>query len=138
MKYSYALVYLVVLIFSTCVFSHDKPNGEIHVTSPSKGPFVYSSYQAVTWTPNTEHVNDPYGPHSLCQVRVCLAGPKDEYGFYICKKAICTEYVPYGHGYYQFVVDHRFFLKTNYFAEVEFKQEHIYYKGQSCLFTVCK
>jgi hypothetical protein len=142
MKYSYALVYLIVLIFSTCVFSHndkhDKPNGSIHVTSPGKGPWVFTSIQAITWDPNVEHVHDPWGEHTLCKVRVCLAGAKDDYGCYTCKKAICTEYIRYGYGYAQFKIDHRFRVKTNYFAEVEFKQEHIYYKGQSGLFTVCK
>jgi hypothetical protein len=144
MKYSYALIYLIVLIFSTCVFSHshhdkdDKPNGSIHVTSPGKGPFVFTSVQAITWDPNVEHVHDPWGPHTLAKVSVCLAGAKDDYGCYICKKAICTEYIRYGYGYAQFTVDHRFYVKTNYFAQVEFKQDHIYYKGQSDLFTVCK
>jgi len=140
MKYSYALVYLIVLIFSTCVFSHDEdhPNGGIVVTSPGKGPFVYTSVQAITWNPNVEHVHDAYEADCLAKVSVCLAGPKDDYGCYICKKVICTEYIRYGYGYAQFTVDHRFCLKTNYFAQVEFKQEHIYYKGQSVLFTVCK
>ncbi|CAG8436770.1 9029_t:CDS:2 [Diversispora eburnea] len=136
MKYSYALVYLIVLIFSTCVFSSHEPNGKIVLTSPGEGPFKYTSVQAITWNANLKDVEDPYNAHTTCQVSVCVASEKDEYGCYTCEEEpICTEEIRYTYGYAQFTVDDRFDTETDYIAVVEFKQGELYYIGTSPIFT---